>query len=222
MSALPAIVDHGFQTFAQIHLRADPHCGFPVGDAYATYAAFARRRGEVLLPRAQFGALLTAMARSVGGGRDGDRISALALKDAVPAPACEAVTVAPPVPPIPSAQRLLVPIVRDAHEAAVPAAPVRVASRAADPAPDAWRPDAAEGKRQGGDAVDRFLATRLVERPGFVVAVESLRKLVKAEGLRFADVVERAKARGHAVRKNAWGPDFLTDAQLVDAREAAE
>ena len=88
------------------------------------------------------------------------------------------------------------------------------------PTPPRIAPPAPEPAQ--GDAVDRFLATRLVERPGFVVAVEYLRKLVKSEGLRFADVVERAKARGHQVRKNAWGPDFLTDAQLVDVREAAE
>ncbi|MEH6721312.1 MAG: hypothetical protein V7704_20735 [Aurantimonas endophytica] len=194
--------DPNFLAFAQIHLKADPLGAFGVGDAFATYAAFTRRRDAVLLSRANFGALLTAMARSVGGGREGDRISALSLMAPVTAPACEAVRTAPPVPPMPSAQRLRVPIPRRAQDEALPI-----------PQPS---------QDEGGDAVDQFLATRLVERPGYVVAVETLRDLVRSEGLRFADVVERAKARGHQVRKNPWGPDFLTDAQLVEAREAAE
>ncbi|NDV87992.1 hypothetical protein GTW51_14905 [Aurantimonas aggregata] len=196
--------DPNFIAFAQIHLQADPLGAFCVADAFATYAAFTRRRDAVMLSRANFGALLTAMARSVGGGREGDRISALSLMAPVAAPACEAVRTAPSVPPMPSAQRLRVPILpplRRAHVSQDEALPVL---------------------RQGGDAVDRFLATRLAERPGYVVAVETLRKLVRSEGLRFAEVVERAKARCHQVRKNAWGPDFLTDAQLIDAREAAE
>ncbi|MCW4114766.1 hypothetical protein NPA31_007290 [Aurantimonas sp. MSK8Z-1] len=75
--------------------------------------------------------------------------------------------------------------------------------------------------------LDRFLAERLIEAPGFVVSLEALWDAAEAEGLAMHDLIERAKARGHAIRRNAWGPDFLTDAQLrpaagAPAREAAE
>jgi len=43
---------------------------------------------------------------------------------------------------------------------------------------------------------------------------------VRAEDLKFSDVIDRARARGHSIRKNAWGPDFLTDAQLVEAGQS--
>lgn len=195
------VEDAGFLAFAQIHLRAADRDSFAVGDGFATYAAFIRRRGSVPLSRASFGAMVAALAKRVGGGRADDIVSGLALQRPVAAPACEAVRDVPPPAPLPSAPRLtILRQARDEDGSADTSASV-----------------------EPSDAIDGFLATRLCERHGSVLSLETLRGAVRAHGLKFADVIERAKARGHAVRRNAWGPDFLTDAQLVEATgEAAE
>lgn len=191
--------DDGFLAFAQIHLRAAERDSFAIGDGFATYAAFIRRRGSAPLSRASFGALVAALAKRVGGGRADDIVSGLALQRPVAAPACEALRDVPPPAPLPSAPRLM--ILRQAQDEDGPA----------------------ETGAEAADAIDGFLAARLCERHGSVLSLETLRGAVRAHGLKFADVIERAKARGHAVRRNAWGPDFLTDAQLVEATgEAAE
>ena len=174
------VEDPGFLAFAQIHLRAEERDSFAIGDGFATYAAFIRRRGSAPLSRASFGAMVAALAKRVGGSRTDDSVSGLALRRPVP---------------LPSAPRLT--ILRQAQDEDGPA------DTGAEPA----------------DAVDGFLASRLCERHGSVMSLETLRGAVRAHGLKFADVIERAKARGHAVQCNAWGPNFLTDAQLVDAAE---
>ena len=56
------VEDAGFLAFAQIHLRAAEHNSFAIGDGYATYAAFIRRRGAAPLSRASFGAMVAALA----------------------------------------------------------------------------------------------------------------------------------------------------------------
>ena len=195
------VEDAGFLAFAQIHLRAAEHGSFAIGDGFATYAAFIRRRGSAPLSRASFGAMVGALAKRVGGARADDVVSGLALQRPVAAPACESLRDVRPPAPMPSAPRLT--ILRQAQDED------RLADRGASVEP--------------ADAIDGFLAARLCERHGSVLSLETLRGAVRAHGLKFADVIERAKARGHAVRRNAWGPDFLTDAQLVDTRgEAAE
>lgn len=189
------VEEPGFLAFAQIHLRASEHGSFAIGDAFATYAAFIRRRGSAPLSRASFGAMVAALAKRVGGGRADDIVSGLALQQPVAAPACEALRDVPAPAPLPSAPR--VTILREAQD----------------------EDGAADASVEPSDAIDGFLATRLCERHGSVLSLETLRGAVRAHGLKFADVIERAKARGHAVRRNAWGPDFLTDAQLVDESE---
>lgn len=194
------VEDSGFLAFAQIHLRAAERDSFAIGDGFATYAAFIRRRGSAPLSRASFGAMVAALAKRVGGGRTDDVVLGLALQRPVAAPACEALRDVPPPAPLPSAPRLT--ILRQAQDE-----------------------DASAGTGasvEPADAIDGFLAARLCERHGSVLSLETLRGAVRAHGLKFADVIERAKARGHAVRRNAWGPDFLTDAQLVDVKEAAK
>ena len=194
------VEDPGFLAFAQIHLRAAEHGSFAIGDGFATYAAFIRRRGAAPLSRASFGAMVAALAKRVGGGRADDIVSGLALQQPLDAPACEALRDVPPPAPLPSAPRLT--ILRQVQDDDGPSG----TGASVDPA----------------DAIDGFLAAQLCERHGSVLSLETLRDAVRAHGLKFADVIERAKARGHAVRRNAWGPDFLTDAQLVDAKETAE
>lgn len=193
------VEDPGFLAFAQIHLRAAAHGSFAIGDGFATYVAFVRRRGAAPLSRASFGAMVALLAKRVGGGRADDVVLGLSLQLPVTAPPCEALRDAPTPAPLPSAPRLAAPVFPQALDEALP--------------------DVSAGEE---DAIDGFLAVRLCERHGSVLSLETLRDAVRAHGLKFADVIERAKARGHAVRRNAWGPDFLTDAQLVDAREAAE
>lgn len=193
------VEDAGFLAFAQIHLRAADRDSFAIGDGFATYAAFIRRGGSVPLSRASFGAMVAALAKRVGGGRADDIVSGLALQRLVAAPACEALRDVPPPAPLPSAPRLT--ILRQAQDEDR----LAVTGAIVEPA----------------DAIDGFLAARLCERHGSVLSLETLRGAVRAHGLKFADVIERAKARGHAVRRNAWGPDFLTDAQLLEAAEEA-
>ncbi|MCD1644307.1 hypothetical protein [Aurantimonas coralicida] len=193
--------DAGFLAFAQIHLRAAERDSFAIGDGFATYAAFIRRRGSAPLSRASFGAMVAALAKRVGGGRADEIVAGLALQRPVGAPACGALRDVAAPAPLPSAPRLT--ILRQAQDEDLSAD----TGASVDPA----------------DVIDGFLATRLCERHGSVLSLETLRGAVRAHGLRFADVIQRAKARGHAVRRNAWGPDFLTDAQLLDTNgEAAE
>ncbi|MCC4299464.1 hypothetical protein [Aurantimonas coralicida] len=194
------VEDAGFLAFAQIHLRAAERGCFAIGDGFATYAAFIRRRGSAPLSRASFGAMVAALAKRVGGGRTDDIVSGLTLQRPVAAPACQALRDVPAPAPLPCAPRLT--ILRQAQDE--------------DGSADTG------ASLEPADAIDGFLAARLCERHGSVLSLETLRGAVRAHGLKFADVIERAKARGHAVRRNAWGPDFLTDAQLVDVKEAAE
>jgi len=194
------VEDPGFLAFAQIHLRASAHGSFAMGDGFATYAAFVRGRGAAPLSRASFGAMVAILAKRVGGGRTDDVVSGLSLQLPVTAPPYEALRDAPTPAPLPSAPRLTT--LRQAQDEDCSADTGTIVEPA--------------------DAIDGFLSARLCERHGSVLSLETLRGAVRAHGLKFADVIERAKARGHAVRRNAWGPDFLTDAQLVDAREAAE
>ncbi|MEF2553234.1 hypothetical protein VQ042_18035 [Aurantimonas sp. A2-1-M11] len=190
--------DPGFLAFAQIHLKAGADQSFSIGDGFATYAAFARGRGAAPLSRTSFGAMVAALAKRVGGGRANDVVLGLALRSAGAVPASVGLQDVPAPQPI--TPKLMVPT------GCRPVAPTMSDASCAEPE----------------DAVGRFLAARLVERHGSVLSLEALRAEVGTHGLRFTDVIERAKARGHTVRRNAWGPDFLTDAHLVDAPEAAE
>lgn len=219
----PLAPDPTFLAFAQVHLRASRRGEIAVASAFATYRKFCRRTRRGPLSRANFGAALLALARPLGGCRAGETITALALSDGEAVPACEAIRTAAAPPPMPSAQRLSRPlpspqpdlVERHAATAARPVPPILAVATRTAPRPIA-PPVPIVTVATPADPVADFLATRLIEAPGFVVALESLRAAARAEDLRFSDVLERARARGHAIRKNAWGPDFLTDARLVE------
>ncbi|MCC4299332.1 hypothetical protein [Aurantimonas coralicida] len=182
--AAATVEDAGFLAFTQIHLRATERDSFAIGDGFATYAAFIRRRGSAPLSRASFGAMVAALAKRVGGGRADDVVSGLALQRPVAAPACEGLRDVPPTAPLPSAPQLT--ILRQAQD----------------------EDGAAETGAEPADAVDGFLAARLCERHGSVVSLETPRGAVRAHGLKFADVIERAKARGPCRAPQRLGAGF--------------
>jgi hypothetical protein len=188
--------DDGFAAFAEAHLVGDGRGEVQVASGFATYRRFCRRAGIRPAERGNFGFLLLKHAKPLGGVRSGDTITGIALVEAVSPPRCEAVKAARPVPPMASAERC-----------SVLPRPLGIAAPVADPEPDPDRDD-----------LEVFLEERLVQLPGEVLSLESLKQAARSEGLSFRDIIARAKDRGHQVRKNPWGPDFLTDATLVEAR----
>jgi hypothetical protein len=215
--------------FAAAHLEVDGRGEVDLGSAFATYRRFCRRWGLADMKRSNFAWALLSYIRPLGGVRSGDSFTGIALIEAVAAPRHEAVKEVAPRPPAPSASRCtLLPAPplspNPAIEAVRPAVVAMeglvervsevfgVPAELLQPKPEAAETTAGAGR----DDVAAFLDQRLVEKPGFCVSLERLKQVAAEEGFTFREVLARAKARGHEVRKNAWGPDFLTDAVLLE------
>lgn len=69
------------RAFVHAHMIARPDGRVNVGNAFESFDGFQRRRGGVALSRASFGAALTRMAESCGGGRDGDAVFGLLWRE---------------------------------------------------------------------------------------------------------------------------------------------
>ncbi|ORE89765.1 hypothetical protein [Aurantimonas sp. 22II-16-19i] len=69
------------RAFVHAHMIARPGGRVHVGNAFESFDAFQRWRGGVALSRVSFGAALTRMAESVGGGRDGDAVTGLLWRE---------------------------------------------------------------------------------------------------------------------------------------------
>ncbi|MCQ0986421.1 hypothetical protein [Jiella marina] len=185
--------------FARARLVADPKGRINVENAYAAFCDFAKGRGaggrDAALPRAQFGAVLLQMAKGVGGFRAGEAITGLAWLE--------------------NRARLVRP-----SEIGQVIAPVLDP-----PTPElAARAMLHRAGRGEANPLEVFFTAHFRDRAGGLVSLEAVKQAADAAGLSHRDVLAFARARGHEIRKNAWGPDYLTDLELAAPAnaEAAE
>lgn len=146
MSALARTDYHpDLVAFVRARVKADPAGRLQLDRAYEALLGFLANRGRaghpLLFPA--FAAEIEAMARSVGGTRDGDAVTGLS------------------------------PIFSDPLAA--------------------------------------FFDARFAARLGAMLPVETVKQQADEAGFSHREVLNFARARGHELRRNAAGPDFLTD-----------
>ncbi|ORE90976.1 hypothetical protein [Aurantimonas sp. 22II-16-19i] len=67
------------------------------------------------------------------------------------------------------------------------------------------------------DPLADFFDAAFRARLGAMVSVETVKCLADEAGFTHREVLNFARARGHEIRRNAAGPDFLTDLALAEA-----